>query len=100
MNQRDLVLYLEGILERARRGEVQFFIASAAYLPFTPEGWGSMEIDAFAAFGSLAPRLDEASLRGAYAKTLEGLTQGAEQANDGFVKLLGRFDDSKEVSDD
>lgn len=88
---RDLVFYLERLLESARRGEVQFFVASAAVLPFSPEGWGTLEVDAFGAFGSLAPRLDEASLRQAYAKTLEGTAQAAGELNVGFEKLLERF---------
>lgn len=88
---RDLVLYLEELLESARRGEVQFFVASAAVLPFRPEGWGRLDVQAFGAFGALAPRLDETSLRGAYAKTLEGVAQAAGELNVGFEKLLERF---------
>lgn len=89
--RRDLVLFLERMLERARRGEIQFFIASSAYLPFTPEGWGELKVEGFSAFGSLASRLDEDSLRAAYSKTLEGLAQSAGQANEGFEVLLERF---------
>lgn len=92
--KRDLVLFLERMLERARRGEIQFFVASSAYLPFTPEGWGQLDVEGFSAFGALAPRLDEPSLRAAYAKTLEGLAQSAGQANEAFEALLKRFDDA------
>jgi hypothetical protein len=89
--KRDLVLFLERMLERARQGQVQFFIASAAYLPFTPEGWGQLDVEGFSSFGSLVPRLDEQSLRAAYAKTLEGLAQSAGHANEAFEALLERF---------
>ena len=90
--QRDLVLHLEVLLERAKRGEVQFFISSAAILPFSPEGWGKMEVEGYAAFGSLAPRLDKESLKGAHAKTLEALMGAAGEANQAFDVLVARFD--------
>lgn len=92
MQQRDLVLYLERMLESARRGEVQIFIAASARLPFTPDGWGALEVEPYACFGSLAARLDEASLRGGYAKTLEGLAIAAGGANQGFERMLARFE--------
>lgn len=89
--KRDLVLHLEELLMRARAGEVQMYVGSAAYLPLTPTGWGEMQVTAFSSFGSLVPRLDEASLRGVYSKTLEGLTSSATNANDAFGELLMRF---------
>lgn len=88
---RDLVLHLELLLERARRGEVQILITSSARLPLSPEGWGALEVEGYAAFGPLVPRLDEASLRGAFAKTLEGLAGAAGEANQGFEQLVARF---------
>lgn len=90
--KRELVLHLEELLIRARAGEVQMYVGSAAYLPSTPTGWGEMQVTAFSSFGSLVPRLDEPSLRGVYAKTLEGLTSSATNANDAFGELLKRFD--------
>lgn len=89
--KRELVLHLEELLIRARAGEVQMYVGSAAYLPLTPTGWGEMQVTAFSSFGSLVPRLDEASLRGVYSKTLEGLTSSATNANDAFGELLKRF---------
>lgn len=89
---RDIVLYLEVLLDRARRGEVQFLVASASRVPMSPEGWGSLEVEGFAAFGPLVPRLDEPSLRNAHAKTLEGLAGAVEQAEGAFRALVTRFD--------
>ncbi len=88
---RDLVIYLELLLERARKGEVQMLITSVASLPLSPAGWGSLEVEGYAAFGPLVPRLDEGSLRGAFAKTLEGLAGAAAQANGEFEQLAARF---------
>lgn len=89
---RDLVLYLEVQLDRARKGEIQFLIASSSRVPMTPEGWGTLDVEGFAAFGPLVPRLDETSLRNAHAKTLEGLAGAVEHAEGAFRTLLGRFE--------
>jgi len=89
---RDIVLYLEVMLDRARKGEIQFLIASSSRVPMTPEGWGSLDVEGFAAFGPLVPRLDETSLRNAHAKTLEGLAGAVGHADAAFKALLGRFE--------
>lgn len=94
--QRDLILHLEVLLERAKKGEVQMYIGSCAFLPLTVEGWGEMRVEGYAAFGSLVHRLDKESLKGVYAKTLEGLSGSAEQANAAFEKLVERFDAPEE----
>ena len=90
--QRALVLHLEALLASAKKGEVQFYISSAAVLPMTEAGWGSMTVEGYTAFGDLVARLDKPSLVSAYAKTLEGLQQSAAQANAGFEKLCERFE--------
>jgi hypothetical protein len=59
----------------------------------TPEGWGTLEVEGFAAFGPLVPRLDETSLRNAHAKTLEGLTGAVGHAEGAFRALVARFED-------
>lgn len=70
---------------------MQFLVASTSRVPMSPEGWGSLEVEGFAAFGPLVPRLDEASLRNAHAKTLEGLAGAVEQAEGAFRALVTRF---------
>jgi len=95
--QRALVLHLEALTASAKRGEVQFYISSAAVLPMTEAGWGAMQVEGYAAFGDLVARLDKPSLVSAYAKTLEGLQQAAGQANQGFEKLCERFEPPKET---
>jgi hypothetical protein len=88
---RDLVMHLELLLEQARKGELQLLIVSAARLPFSPEGWGSLLVEGYAAFGPIARRFDETSLRATYAKTLEGVAGAAATADADFNELLKRF---------
>lgn len=90
--QRTIVLELELLLERARKGELQVLILSSAHLPMTPEGWGELKVEGYAAFGDLVHRLDKASLKGAHAKTLEGLVGAAGELNKAFDVLVERFE--------
>lgn len=75
--QPELVAFLELVLERARKGEVPFFVGSAALTP--PDEPSGLDVRAYAAIGSRVERWAPAARNAAYATTLEGLGSAAER---------------------
>lgn len=80
--QPTLVAYLEEILERARAGEVAFFIASAGVTP--PGKPGEFDAKIHVALGSRITRWHPTSRRAAYATVLDGLQKGAAELDKNF----------------
>src|SRR5512146_1853301 len=80
--QPTLVAYLEEILERARAGEVAFFIASAGVTP--PGKPAEFDARVHVALGSRIERWHPTSRRAAYATVLDGLQKGAAELDKNF----------------
>lgn len=84
-----LVAYLELVLERARVGEVQFFVGSAGLTPAgEPTGF---DVQAYAALGDRIPRLRPADRSAAYVSTLEGLASANVELQKAMDPLLSRI---------
>lgn len=83
--QPDLVEFLERLLDRARAGEVQFFVATAGVTPAgEPTGFDAC---AHVALGDRVPRWPPAHRRAAYAAVLEGVQQGLTLLDANFKKI-------------
>lgn len=83
--QPTLVAYLEEILERARAGEVQFFVCSAGVTPAAePTGF---DVKVHVAMGDRVVRYAPTARRAVYGSVLEGLQRGALSLDMNFHKI-------------
>lgn len=83
--QPTLVAYLEQLLERARAGEVQFFVCSAGVTPEAePTGF---DVKVHVAMGDRVVRYAPAARRAVYASVLEGLQKGAMSLDQNFGRI-------------
>jgi hypothetical protein len=84
-----LVAYLEALLDRARAGEVQFIVCSAAITPAgEPAG---LTILPFSGIGPRVVRWEPPSRAAAYQTTLEGLAKTCIELEKGMGPLKSRI---------
>ncbi len=81
----DLVTYLEGLLDRARAGEIQFLVCSAGV---TPEGEPTgFDVRVHVAMGDRVPRYAPPARRAVYAAVLEGAQRGIATLDINFRRV-------------